>query len=189
MLALHEAIDEKRRGQLIPKDVGRDIEQVFQPALFDHTADELLNAELGVALGARGPRVFEELFRSLCEERYSSYKTLMRQPQGWQAALRDYETALERLPSRQERQGTTTFDGTKDEVSKLFNRSNVGFDSFKDNFPELIEVVKEFKGKNLGTVRFRLHPFEQHVRTLLQRGSTIDVTHAGRKLQGACRQA
>lgn len=183
MLALHEAIEEKRRGQLVPKDVDREIEHVFQPALFGHSADELFNTDLGTALGARGPRVMEELFRALCEERFPSYQTLMRQPQGWQASLRDYETALERLPSRHERQGATTFEGTKEEVARLFNRANVGFDSFKDNYPELIELVKEFKGKNPGTARFRLHPFEQHLRALLQRGDQVDVRQAGKTLK------
>ena len=182
MLALFEYLEEKRRGQLIPKDDDREIEQVYQRALLEHTADELFNAELGTSRNARGPRIIEELFREMIEARYPAYCTLMGQ-QNWLSALRDYQTALERLSNRHERQGVVSVAVTKEELAKLLNRSNTAIDSFIDAFPELIDASPRFKVREQSKVRFRLHPFESDILDLLKTGETVFVEITGRKLQ------
>ncbi|MGH2561523.1 MAG: hypothetical protein ACRDJH_20855, partial [Thermomicrobiales bacterium] len=179
LLTLHEFLEEKRSAHLIPKDADRDVEQVFQPSLFDHASDELFNAELGAAFNARGERIVESLLRRLCEERFPEYRTIMAQ-QGWANALRDYQTALERLANRYERQGEEQVTGSKEILAKLFNRANTAFDSFAQTFPDLITVVTPLRGRESGAVRFTLHPFEGRVRELLRVSKTTEkVTKLG----------
>lgn len=179
MLALHEYLEEKRRARQVPKEDDREIEHYYQPRLLDHSAEELLNAEFGARFNARGARTIEELFRALVEARYPAYKTLIRQ-QGWTGALRGYQTALEHFPSRHERQGATEYEANKDELAKLFNRANPSLDSFLDTFPELIEVSPKFKGRERSKVRFKLHPFEEHVLQLLRTGEESSTRLGGR---------
>lgn len=183
MLALHDYLDEKRRAHLIPKDADRDVEQVFQPSLLHHSAEEALNAALGAAFNARGDRVLEALVRSLCERRFPEYRTIIVQ-QHWNGALRDYTTALERLGSRYERQGEADVTDPKEAFAQRFNRTNTSFDSFVQTFPDLIQVVTPFRGREPGAVRFRLHPFETRIRELLRHSQKVEtVTKAGQKQQ------
>lgn len=181
MLSLHEYLEEKRRARQVPKEDDREVEQFYQPRLLEHSAEELLNAELGAPLNARGPRVVEELFRAVVESRYPAYKTVIRQ-QAWTQALQDYKLALERLDNRHERQGAVEYEATKEELARLFHRSNPALDSFMENFPDLITVEPKFRGRERSKVRFRLHPFEEHVWQLLRAGETMTVTTSGRQV-------
>lgn len=181
MLALHEYLEEKRAAHLIPKENDGEIESFYQPRLLEHSVEELFNAELGAPFNARGPRVVEALFRALIEARYPDYKTVIRQS-GWTSALSDYRLALDRLETRHERQGAVDVEATKEDTARLFNRANTALDAFLGNFPELLSVDPEFRGRQPSKVRFRLHPFEEHVRRLLQKGETITVATAGRKV-------
>ncbi len=181
LLALDEYLEEKRQQGVIPKEDDREIARNFQPLLREHAVDELLNDDLGAPLGASRERIVEELLRQIWEGRYPDYHTLIVQ-QNWRGALRDYETALERLPGPDERQGAEPFVGTKAEIARLFNRSNVAFDTFVGVFPDFIVVTKPFRGQEAGEVRFRLHPFEQQVRDLLREGRSETVIQAGQRL-------
>ena len=135
MLSLHEYLEEKRRAHQIPKENDHEVAQFYQPRLLEHSADRVFNADLGAPFNARGPRFVEELVRALVEVQYPAYKTLIRQ-QGWVQALADYRLALERLETRHERQGTVDYETTKEDLARLFNRSNPAIDSFLDSFPE-----------------------------------------------------
>jgi hypothetical protein len=181
LLALDEYLEEKRQQGALPKEDDREIARSFQPLLLEHAVDELFNDELGVAYDATRERIVEELLRRTWEARYPDYRTLIAQ-QNWRLALRDYETALERLPGPDERQGTESVTGTKAEIARLFNRSNVGFDTFVGVFPDFIEVVKPFKGQDAGAVTFRLHPFEGRIRDLLRGGQSEMIAQGGQRL-------
>ncbi len=180
LLALDESLEEKRRQGAIPKEDDREIARTFQPILLDHATSELLNAELGTAYGASNERILEELLRRTWEARYPDYHTLIVQ-QNWRGALRDYETALERLPGPDERQGKEQFAATKSEVARIFNRTNAGLDTFTGIFPELITVTKPFRATEAGAIRFLLHPFEERLRSSLKSGA-IDTTRKVRRV-------
>lgn len=181
LLALDAYLEEKRRQDLIPKEDNREIAQSFQPLLLEHALDELFNSALGTPYGAARERIIEELLRRLWEARYPDYRTLIVQ-QSWRNALRDYQTALERLPSADERQGEEPYAGSKSAIARLFNRSNTNFDTFVAAFPELIAVTKPFRGQEAGAVQFRLHPLEGRVRELLRAGTSRQVRQGGQQL-------
>jgi hypothetical protein len=181
LLTLHEYLEEKRRAALIPKEDEREITQFYQPRLLEHSLDELLNAALGSSVEARGARVIEQVFRTLLERRYPTYRTLIRQ-QNWINALKEYHTALERLSSRHERQGVTPYLASKEETARLFNRTNTALDSFIETFPDLITVTPPFRGREQSQVRFSLHPFEEQMLKLLRAGQERRVSVSGRTI-------
>lgn len=173
MLSFHELLEEKRRASQIPGDVEVEVTQDFQPALIDHSLEELFNAGLGTGINANGPRIVEVLFQQLCESRFPAYDTVM-QATNWPTAFRDYRLALSHLDNRDERQGTLPVVGTKREIAERFNRSNTSFDTFAATFTAFIEIPLEaaWKSNNRASVRFTLHPFEQQVIDAVRVGSS-----------------
>ncbi len=182
MLGLHQYLEEKREQHLIPKDMDREVELVFEPLLFDHALEELLSAELGQGLNAARERIVEQAFRRACELRFPTYRTLMLQ-KGWQLALKDYYLALDHLQSREEKQGKEGYEGTKRDVAELFHRTNTGLDSFISTFPDLIHEEVPFRGQGVGTVKFTLHPLETQFMELMAGGEPRRVRHLGQELE------
>jgi hypothetical protein len=168
MLSLYQYIEEKRAKGLIPKGDDPFVRDNFQPTLLDHCLDELFNEDLGAPVAANEARIVEETFRRLCDRLLPRYHTLMVTDQ-WRNALKDYRTALERLPSRYEKQGAERFSGLKEDLANKFNRSNTALDSFITTFGELIEAIERWQGGKPGVVRFKLHPLEEEIRQQLEK--------------------
>ena len=166
MLSLYQYIEEKRAKNLIPKGDDPFVRDTFQPTLLDHCVDEMFNEALGTPVAANGSRIVEETFRRMCDRLLPRYHTLMVTDQ-WRNALKDYRTALERLPSRYEKQGAERYSGSKEDLANKFNRSSTGLDSFITTFSELIELVERWQGGKAGIVLFKLHPLEAAIRARL----------------------
>ena len=175
LLTLHEILNEKRRARQIPKpDDQQFIEYQFQPALLDNALVELLRPEVGAAFDAAGTRLAEFVVSQLLEARYGDDYHPLIAVGNWQSSIKKYINSLHRLSSLPEKQGQMNVEGLKEDIAGYFPLSNTALDSFMANFPELIELVRDFPTRRqaekgaTGAVRFRLHPLEVQIRTWLQ---------------------
>ncbi len=187
LLTLHEVINEKRRAHQIPKTDDHLIQYQFQPALLDNALIELLRPEVGVAFDAAGLRLVETVVGQLLEARYGDDYHPLIAVGNWQSSIKKYINALHRLPSLPEKQGQMNVEGLKEDIAGYFPLSHTALDSFMANFPELIELVRDFPTRRqaeegaTGAVRFRLHPLEVQVRAWLQASpDTTTVKSAGK---------
>jgi len=189
LLTLHQVLNEKRQANDIPKADDQIIQHQFQPDLLDHALHELLRPEVGQALDAAGARLIERVVERLFDVRYGrSYHTLMAVG-NWQSSIQKYVNALHRLPSWPEKQGQMNVEGLKEEIADLFTLTHTGLDSFISNFPDLIEVVREFPTRRqaergeIGAVRFQLHPLETQIRGWLQASPDVTTKESAGKMQ------
>ncbi len=172
MLALYEFINQKRANNAIPKKDDEQIRFMFQPELLDHVFLFLFNAEVGKSVKAAQERILEEASRTLLEAVYPEYETLMLVG-NWTSSLAKYKNALKHLETTHEKQGQIDFEGTKDEIAKLFALTNTGLDTFINNFPSLLLIQqpfptqKEISAGKKGSVRFKLHSLEEKVKKWL----------------------
>jgi len=187
LLTLHEVLNEKRRARQIPKGDDQLIEYQFQPALLDNALVELFRPEIGAVFDAAGTRLVETVVSQLLEARYGDDYHPLIAVGNWQSSIKKYINALHRLSSLPEKQGQMNVEGLKEDIAGYFPLSNTALDSFMANFPELIELVREFPTRRqaeqgaTGAVRFRLHPLEVQIRTWLQASpDTTTVKSAGK---------
>jgi len=187
LLTLHEVLNEKRRARQIPKTDDQLIEYQFQPTLLDNALVELLRPEVGAAFDAAGARLVEIVVSQLLEARYGDDYHSLIAVGNWQSSIKKYINALHRLPSLPEKQGQMNVEGLKEDIAGYFPLSHTALDSFMANFPELIELVRDFPTRRqaeegaTGAVRFRLHPLEAQIRAWLQASpDTTTVKSAGK---------
>ena len=180
LLALHQALDEERDRNAIPKADDQFIKYNFQTDLMEHAFRELFNETVGMPVESAQERIIEIGLNNLFSVAYPDYETLI-VVSSWAASLKKYHNALALLETNHERQGQIVVEGTKDDIAKLFTLANPGLDSFARNFPFLIADVSKLPGKGLGSVRFTLHPLEKAVRNWLQESSQKEQAQAAGK--------
>lgn len=185
LLTLHQVINEKRNANQIPKTDDQLVQYQFQPALLDNATVELFRPEVGASYDAAGPRLIEIVIGQLLESRYGdTYHPLMT-ISNWQSSIKKYENAIHRLSSLPEKQGQMNVEGLKDTIAGFFAVSNTAFDSFVDNFPDLIEVVRAFPSQRdaaagaTGAVRFRLHQLESQISDWLRKSARTLTIQSG----------
>jgi hypothetical protein len=167
LLTLHQAIDEQRARNNIPKNDDQLIKHMFQIDLMDHAFRELFNPTVGLPVQAAQERIVELGLHKLFETAYPTYDPLI-VVGNWGSSLQKYRNALAHLETNYERQGQVAVEDTKEKIATLFTLSNTGLDSFARSFPALIEGVSKLPGKGEGSVRFTLHPLEKAIRQWLQ---------------------
>ena len=153
LLSLYAYLNKKREVGVVPKSEDDMLRSNFQPILLEHALRELFNQELGAKVNANGVKIVEEVTRRQLEVHYPQYKTLMTAPQ-WKQNLKEYRSALERLPTPYERQGQQFYEKSKQDLAKLFNRSVPALETFVSVNSHLLK--EEY---NSGW-RFMLHPVE-----------------------------
>jgi hypothetical protein len=135
----------------------------FMPALLDSAALMLLDKPVAGVLDATGAKLIETMVFNLLRARYGiEYRTLMA-ISTWRDSMRTYANIIKRLESTVQKQGIIPVEGTRDQTMKLVNLPATTFDTIASNFPDLIEIVTDFKRAKIGSVRFRLHPLESSI--------------------------
>ena len=172
LLNLHAYMDELLVAHQVPKADRPYVENNFQNDLLDGIVNDMFDPELTSGI-AGGTRVIEDAYLKAITAIYPDYHTLIGNSQ-FNKAIKEYRTALAKLPSPYQRQGEESFEATKEETADLFNRTNVGLDNFISDFPRLIQKERDWKAKQLGVVRFSLHPWEQRIIKLLSDSGQTD---------------
>jgi DNA-binding transcriptional regulator of glucitol operon len=180
LLSLHQALDEERERNAIPKADDQFIRYNFQSDLVDHAFRELFNETVGTAVEAAQERILEIGLYRLFEAIYPNYEPLI-VVSNWTSSLQKYRNALAHLETNYEKQGQIVVDGTKEQIANLFTLSNTGLDSFARNFPALISDVSKLPGKGSGSVRFTLHPLEKAIKQWVQESPQKEMAQAAGK--------
>ncbi len=145
----------------------------FMPALLDSAALMLLDKSVAGVLDAAGAKLIEILVFSILQARYGTeYRTLMAIAT-WRDSMRTYANIVKRLESPMQKQGILPVEGSRDQTMKLINLTATAFDTLASNFPDLIEIVADFKKARNGSVRFRLHPLESLILDWLSASSNV----------------
>ncbi len=173
LLSLYAYLEKKRAANVIPKAEDEAIRNNFQPLLFDHALQELFNAELGASVNnAKGVRIVEELVRQELGKHYGDYSTLMTNVQ-WRQNLKEYRSAIEKLPTSFERQGQQPYKPQEDptkarqEVASLFNRTVPALQTFMTVNPLLIKESSDGWS-------FTLHPLEKQIMSQLRESPSTE---------------
>lgn len=181
LLNIYSLISEKLERGEVPKNDESRIRSGLLPELLDTLMRTLFNARVGKELNASGPKITHDIVGYMLVERYPDYRPLV-VVQNWASSLDKYGDALEKLESLAQRRGEVDVEGSKQAIAKLFSLSNTGLDSFINSFGDLIEVRKDFRGKDgAGTLRFTLHPMEQRILAWLKASThTIQMNKGGK---------
>lgn len=168
LLSFYAYLDEKRQAKVIQKADDQFISAMFQPALLDHALNELFNTDLGASVQANSMRIVEEVVFRQLEKYYSQYKTFMTNGR-WKNSLKNYQTALENLPTPFERQGQQVYNKYPQDSTK--SRQDLAGEIFKMTPP----VLENFMLTNPLLIRaegggwlFTLHPLEARIMGLLK---------------------
>lgn len=181
LLSLYAYLDKKREVGVVPKSEDDMLRSNFQPILLEHALRELFNQELGAKVNANGVKIVEEVTRRQLEAHYPQYKTLMTAPQ-WKQNLKEYRSALERLPTPYERQGQQLYEKSKQDLAKLFNRSVPALETFVSVNSHLLK--EEY---NSGW-RFTLHPVEALVLDQIKASPLTESPRIGGQARPYCKR-
>lgn len=182
LLNLFQVVEEHRERGAIPKEDSQQVSFGFQPKLLDNAFHQMFNETVGQPVNAGQERVLELALLDLLKTLYPDYKPLVTL-QNWQSSLQKYQNALGLLPSNYERQAQVDYEGTKEEIAKLFTLTNTGLDSFARNFPTLIEGAAKLPGQGSGVVRFTLHPLERDILKWIGESPTTQTVRVGGQTQ------
>lgn len=164
LLALHGYFEILIQQGNVPKPEQPLLTMQFMPAILDSVVKILLDRSFGSRYDASGARLVEKLMLSTLRARYGTdYHTFM-VIGTWRNSLRDYVNILNRLPSALHRQGFIPLEGTKEQIASQFNLSNTTLDNFLNAFPDLIELIEDFKRSKPGKIRMRFHPLEEKIK-------------------------
>jgi hypothetical protein len=186
LLSLHQAIDDERERNAIPKTDDQFIKYNFQTDLMDHAFRELFNETVGAPVKAAQERVLEIGLHHLFDAIFPDYEPLI-VVGNWTSSLQKYRNALAHLDTNYERQGQVVVEGTKEQIANLFTLSNTGLDSFARNFPLLIADTNKLPGKGSGSVRFTMHPLEKAIKQWLRESAQKEKAQAAGKSYELCR--
>jgi len=185
LLNIYSLISEKLAQNAVPKNDESRIRSGFLPEVLDTLTRTLFNPQVGAVLSASGPKITHAAVGYMLEQRYPDYHPLI-VVQNWSSSLDKYRNALSKLETQAQRQGEVDVEGSKQAIAEMFTLSNTGLDSFLKSFSDLLEVRKDFRGKEDGSLRFSLHPMEQTILDWLRasqdavqikRGSTTQTLH------------
>jgi hypothetical protein len=184
LLNIYSLISEKLAQNAVPKNDESRIRSGFLPEVLDTLTRTLFNPQIGAAIdGTNGPTITHAAVGYMLAERYPDYHPLV-VVQNWSSSLDKYRNALSKLETQAQRQGEVDVEGSKQVIAEMFTLSNTGLDSFIKSFSDLIEVRKDFRGKEDGILRFSLHPMEQTIlgwlrasqdKVQIKRGSTTQT--------------
>ncbi|MCS6836816.1 MAG: hypothetical protein NZ750_12465 [Anaerolineae bacterium] len=161
LLNIYSLISEKLEQNAVPKNDEARIRSGFLPEILDTLTRTMFNPHTKWNLSS-GARMTHDVVGYMLETRYPNYRPLV-VVQNWSNSLDKYRNALSKLESQAQRQGQVDVEGNKQTIAELFTLSNTGLDSFIKSFSDLIEVRKDFRGKEDGIICFKLHPMEQRI--------------------------
>lgn len=164
LMNIYAMLEEKRADKLIPRSDDQWIANGFQPDLIDAILRDLFNAEVGAALGGVSQRsIVETAAERLLTEHYGdTYHTIMASS-NWRSSLGRYINAIRLLLNVYQKRGELEFEGTKSEIAELFTVKNTTLDNIVAQFPDLLVVTRDFRGKETGAVKFTLHDLEARI--------------------------
>lgn len=182
LMSIYEMLEEKRADKLIPQQDDQFIKTSLQVELLYNIARDLFNATIGEPFGGVSQgRITEIAVEELLDYRFgNTYRTLMTQS-NWSNTLTRYSNAIKQLDNLYQRRGEVEYEGTKEEIARLFSYTNTAFDNFVKTFGGFIEVTREWRGNSSGAVRFRLHELEQHIIHWLKNSDQMEKVALGNK--------
>lgn len=171
LLAMHGYFDSRLELGRVDKAEQPFLTGNFMPALLESAALMLLDKSVAGVLDAAGAKLVETLVFTILRARYgTAYRTLM-SITTWRDSMRTYANVLRRLDSPIQKQGVIPVEGTREQTMKLINLTATAFDTLASNYPDLIEIVTDFKKSRSGAVRFTLHPLETSIQEWLAASS------------------
>ena len=188
LMNIYQMLEEKRENKVIPRSEDSFIASGFQPDLLDAIIRDLFNAQVGSSLGGVSQgRIVETAVETLLDARYSdTYHTVMNIAT-WRSSLQRYGNAISQLNNPYQRRGEIEVEGSKKEIADMMAYSNVALDNFIKTFNDLITVTRDWRGGEVGAVRFTLHALETKILHWLRESSKTDrVSLAGTSIEVHC---
>jgi len=182
LMNIYQALEEKRAAQLIPRTEDALIANAFQPELLDTVFRNLFNSEVGSSLGGVAEdHIVEACVERLLDARYGdTYHTVMN-ASNWRNMLLRYTNAINSLNNPYQKRGEVDVEGTKTEIAGKMSFTNVTLDSFVKTYGDLMNVVRDWRGNEVGAVRFTLHDLEARIMRWLHESPQVERVQIGGK--------
>lgn len=163
LLAFHAYLEDLMVQSRVPKPEQPFLTTQFMPALLESVVAMIFDRDVGAPFDSAGVRLIEILVEQGLRTRYGTHYHTLMVTATWRNLLRDYSNMLTRLDAPGQKQGYLSLRGHKEQIARQLNLTNTALDNFIATWPDLIEIIQDFKRSRSGEIRFKLHPLEERI--------------------------